>query len=978
MLQNQLRLLVLGNARQVKKLFIFSSRLTPVHLSQDIPKLIPSGSYLSSAFHVRTFPVFRFVNLPVTFGPGNLASEEFDEMSANKFACDYARLGTSSCKKCKQKLDKGSLRLAKLSPSPFSEDGDMKMYYHPKCLFETFLRARATTKVIEEPDDVEGFQDLNDSDKDLINDLIKEFCNKKGSPKKTTQNKAPTPASKATPPPKNTAGVSNAPPSHAAGSSNDAEEKDNSFRQFRKLCADLAEENGYNGKTAIVERYITDGVTGSGFQGDLYLLLKLLLARVIKVVYNLESKQLAKHFSQIFRTNLDEMVEDLEQGDVAETVRVFFERSRACPPQTKSTLSIQDVDALLDELSQYTRDDDQQKCLTKIAKRCTSNDLKMIVRLIKHDLRINCGAKHILDALDPNAYEAFKASRNLRDVVDRVTASREAAGRNGLAKKLSIRANLMTPVQPMLAEACKSVAQAFKRCPNGMYAEIKYDGERVQVHKQGNNFLYYSRSLKPVQPHKVQHFREFIPQAFPSGSDLILDSEVLLIDTKTSKPLPFGSLGVHKKAAFQDANVCLFVFDCLHYNGENLMQKPIKERRKILRHSMVEIPNRILFSEMKHITDPDDLSGLMMKVFREGLEGLVLKDVDSVYEPGKRHWLKVKKDYLAEGAMADSADLVVLGAYFGTGNKGGIMSIFLMGVYDSDNSKWCTVTKCGNGFDDKTLDKLQKSLAMVKISKDPSKVPSWLNVTKTLIPDFVASDPKKSQVWEITGAEFSKSDSHTAAGISIRFPRCTKMRDDKTWKEATDLKRLRELFAKSKEYSDIPDVLSRTPRKGKRETEQSDDSDEEDEAASPTRLGKRKAEDDPSGVPTKTGKKDDSRPACKYGASCYQKNPEHRKAFSHPDDNDVASGNNKTSSSTILPSIFGGLKFYVPGSLNDSAKLRRYIVAYDGDLVESFDRKNATHVVIETLEGDDKSGHCVSAEWVWSCIKAKKLIPKTA
>lgn len=96
-----------------------------------------------------------------------------------------------------------------------------------------------------------------------------EFCNKKGSPKKTTQNKAPTPASKATPPPKNTAGVSNAPPSHAAGSSNDAEEKDNSFRQFRKLCADLAEENGYNGKTAIVERYITDGVTGSMYILDL-------------------------------------------------------------------------------------------------------------------------------------------------------------------------------------------------------------------------------------------------------------------------------------------------------------------------------------------------------------------------------------------------------------------------------------------------------------------------------------------------------------------------------------------------------------------------------------------------------------------------------------------------------------------------------------------------------------------------------------
>jgi DNA ligase-3 len=66
----------------------------------------------------------------------------------------------------------------------------------------------------------------------------------------------------------------------------------------------------------------------------------------------------------------------------------------------------------------------------------------------------------------------------------------------------------------------------------------------------------------------------------------------------------------------------------------------------------------------------------------------VLKDLKSQYEPGKRHWLKVKKDYLNEGAMADSADLVVLGAWYGSGNKGGLMSIFLMGCYDEDTKRF--------------------------------------------------------------------------------------------------------------------------------------------------------------------------------------------------------------------------------------------------------------------------------------------------
>merc|ERR1719277_959639 len=115
-----------------------------------------------------------------------------------------------------------------------------------------------------------------------------------------------------------------------------------------------------------------------------------------------------------------------------------------------------------------------------------------------------------------------------------------------------------------------------------MYSEIKYDGERVQLHKQGKDFKYFSRSLKPVMPHKVKHFAEHIPKAFPGGSDMILDAEVLMVDNKTGKP----------------------------------------------------------------------------------------------------HWLKVKKDYLNEGAMADSADLVVLGGWYGTGNKGGLISIFLMGCHD--------------------------------------------------------------------------------------------------------------------------------------------------------------------------------------------------------------------------------------------------------------------------------------------------------
>jgi DNA ligase 3 len=404
----------------------------------------------------------------------------------------------------------------------------------------------------------------------------------------------------------------------------------------------------------------------------------------------------------------------------------------------------------------------------------------------------------------------------------------------------------------MLADACKSVEQAMKKCPNGMFAEIKYDGERLQVHKNGSKFDYFSRNLKQVSPHKTVHLKEFIPKAFPNGDQLIFDGEILLYDTKEQKPLPFGTLGVHKKNSFKDATVCLFIFDCLLFNGKSLMNEPIEERRRILEKNIKEIPGRVMLSEKKFIKSPEPLRKLMMNAIKQGLEGLVLKDIKSIYEPGKRHWLKMKKDYLDEGSMADTADLVVLGAYYGTGSKGGMKSVFLMGVFDEKTNKWHTVTKVGNGFDDKTLEKLQKQIEMVEIKKDPSKIPDWLDIHRSIVPDFLVKNVKKSPVWELTGAEFSKSDIHTASGISIRFPRVTRIRDDKTWKEATSLKELKKIFEVSKEKSDIVDdeeddgelmTFKKSSPKKRTSLENSDD-------VTPKKLKKDENEDESMEIPS--------------------------------------------------------------------------------------------------------------------------------
>ncbi|XP_053310863.1 DNA ligase 3 [Spea bombifrons] len=925
-------------------------------------------------------------------------------MAEQRYLVEYAKRGTAGCKKCKEKIGKGLVRIGKVVPNPFSESaGDMKEWYHVKCMFEKLERARATTKKIDDLTELEGWQELQDPERDLITQHIKELAAKAGAtPRKKTPSKAnQSPAAQASatnkapatsPSPLKFSGFSakspQAPappiPSSSSGSSLstakcDPKHKDCLLREFRKLCAMVAEQSSYNTKTQIIHDFLTKGTSGDGFHGDTYLTVKLLLPGVIKSVYNLNDKQIVKLFSRIFNCNQDDMVRDLEQGDVSETVRIFFEDSKHFPPAAKSLLTIHDVDDMLTQLSKMTKEEDQQKVLEDIASRCTSNDLKCIIRLIKHDLKMNSGAKHVLDALDPNAYDAFKASRNLGDVVERVLRNQQEAP--GMKRTLSVQASLMTPVQPMLAEACKSIEYAMKKCPNGMYAEIKYDGERVQVHKSGDHFSYFSRSLKPVLPHKVAHFKDYIPKAFPGGNSIILDAEVLLIDTNTGKPLPFGTLGVHKKAAFKDANVCLFVFDCIYFNGVSLMDRPLCERRKFMRDNMVEIANHVMFSEMKHVTKATDLADMITRVIREGLEGLVLKDLKGIYEPGKRHWLKVKKDYLNEGAMADTADLAVLGAYYGKGANGGMMSIFLMGCYDPQSQKWCTVTKCSSGYDDATLARLQKELDMVKISKDPSKLPVWLKINKNYYPDFIIRDPEKAPIWEITGAEFSKAEAHTAGGLSIRFPRCTRFRDDKDWKSATTLQQLKELYRLSKEKSDFSIAATSSQDEGGSSESSSRENDGNSRPPSPSGKTPKAAT---SKSPAREKKQDSKKPPppqkkeeppkaekrkLEPPVSVQSKKSKSLEA-SHSNGHGVAQ---LQSASKTLLDIFTGVKLYLPSSMDDFAKLRRYFVAYDGDLVPEFDAPSATHVMGDIAESSPDAKH-VTPRWIWECIRRRRLV----
>ncbi|KAK6018952.1 ATP dependent DNA ligase region, partial [Ostertagia ostertagi] len=212
--------------------------------------------------------------------------------------------------------------------------------------------------------------------------------------------------------------------------------------------------------------------------------------------------------------------------------------------------------------------------------------------------------------------------------------------------------------------------------------------------------------------------------------------------------------------------------------------------------------------------------------------------------------------------------LSFLEAYFGTGSKGGMMSVFLMGVYDEDTKSYRTVTKCGNGHTDDVLEAINKKL--------------------------------KDQV----GAEFSKSENHSAGGISIRFPRVTRIRKDKDWKSATSLAELKKLYECSKTKTDLDRSLEdETPLYAKEGMDHGDVEEligekvedvagkkpEDVDVSSGSTKRKHEKEQVSEAVEAKKPKTEENseqcppgKTPCKYGAECYRKNKDHKAEFWHP------------------------------------------------------------------------------------------------
>ncbi|KAH7338388.1 hypothetical protein B0J17DRAFT_572034 [Rhizoctonia solani] len=358
------------------------------------------------------------------------------------------------------------------------------------------------------------------------------------------------------------------------------------------------------------------------------------------------------------------------------------------------------------------------------------------------------------------------------------------------------------PLKPMLAKPTKAIGEVLDKFENTKFTcEYKYDGERAQVHKlEDGTVAVFSRNSEDMSK-KYPDLVEQLPRCFKESiKSFVLDAEAVAIDKTTKKLLPFQELSKRKRKDVKvediQVRVCLFGFDLLYLNGESLLRKTLQERRELLREHFVEVDCEFAFAKSSDGETTEEIQVFLEESVKDGCEGLMVKTLTgeaSRYEPSRRsvNWLKLKKDYLA--GIGDSLDLVVVGAYYGKGKRTKVYGAFLLACYDPDAEEYQTICKIGTGFSDEALASHYTQLQPLELTKP------WGNVKIGGAKPDIWLEPKV--VWEVLTADLSLSPIYEAAkglvddrGISLRFPRFIRVRDDKSADDATEPSQIAEMY----------------------------------------------------------------------------------------------------------------------------------------------------------------------------------------
>lgn len=386
------------------------------------------------------------------------------------------------------------------------------------------------------------------------------------------------------------------------------------------------------------------------------------------------------------------------------------------------------------------------------------------------------------------------------------------------------------PLKPMLAKPTKAITEVLDRFENQTFTcEYKYDGERAQIHyvaKDSNQKLsqatqeatreiengvasIFSRNSEDLSKKYPDILAKLSTWVKKGTKSFVLDCETVAWDVDEKKVLPFQQLMTRKKKDVKvedvKVKVCVFAFDLLYLNGEAVVAKSLRERRDLLHEALVPVEGEFAFATCMDGRELDEIQVFLDESVKASCEGLMVKMLDgteSGYEPSKRsrNWLKIKKDYLS--GVGDSLDLVVLGAYYGKGKRTSVYGAFLLACYNPNSDTYETVCNIGTGFSEQVLEDLHKQLSEITIGRPK---PFYSHSAGGQHQPDVWFEPR--YVWEVRTADLTLSPRYKAGskegvdpagekGISLRFPRFIKIRDDKKPDEATSSRQVAEMYRK--------------------------------------------------------------------------------------------------------------------------------------------------------------------------------------
>ena len=435
-------------------------------------------------------------------------------------------------------------------------------------------------------------------------------------------------------------------------------------------------------------------------------------------------------------------------------------------------LTVADVDASFERIAAIrgARSTSlRAEALSELFARATALEQSFLTRLLLGELRQGALESILLDAVAKAAKVSPASVRRaamLAGDARRVAAVALASGEAGLAE---FRVQVLRPIGPMLAQTATSLSEAFDG-KTELSLEHKLDGARIQVHKDGAEVRVFTRSLNDV----TERVPEIVQSALAlPARQLILDGEAIAV-AKDGRPAPFQTtmrrfgrkLDVHALAG--ELPIQPFYFDLLYLDGGELLDRAEGDR----------------FAELERLAPPaarverlvastkEEGEAFLERTLALGHEGVMAKDVRSPYEAGRRgaSWLKIKK--------AHTLDLVVLAAEWGSGRRKGFLSNLHLGARDPRTNSFVMLGKTFKGLTDELLRWQTAKLQAIELSRS-----DWVVYVRPELVVEVAFD----------GVQAS---SQYPGGVTLRFARVKRYRDDKPASEADTIDTVRAIHAR--------------------------------------------------------------------------------------------------------------------------------------------------------------------------------------